>query len=398
MRSGFRIGKIFGIEVRVDWSWLVIFFLVSWNLATYMGELHGNWGAAVHWSVSIAGALLFFLSVLAHELAHSLVAQSRGIPVSSIRLHLFGGVSNIQREPDSPSSEFAMAILGPVTSLVIGGALLLITGLVANTSGGSGASPQDVLTRLNPTLTILAWLGSVNVILGVFNLIPGFPLDGGRVLRSILWAITDNLRQATQWASWIGQGISWLMVFAGIAMAFGVRIPLLGQGFASGLWLAFIGWFLHNAAVQSYQQMVIRDALEDVPVTEVMRRNPPTISPNRSVAELVHDYIMQTDERGFPVVDQGDLVGMVTLDDVRSISRDAWQSTRVQEIMTPKERLQTLTTEANASDALDSLAQFDIRQLPVLSEGRLQGLVRRSDIVKWLQLQSDIDSSLAATK
>ncbi|MGC9522865.1 MAG: site-2 protease family protein [Anaerolineae bacterium] len=398
MRSGFRIGKIFGIEVCVDWSWLVIFFLVSWNLATYMGELHGNWGAAVRWSVSIAGALLFFLSVLAHELAHSVVAQSRGIPVSSIRLHLFGGVSNIQREPDSPSSEFAMAILGPVTSLVIGGALLLITGLVVNTSGGSGASPQDVLTRLNPTLTILAWLGSVNVILGVFNLIPGFPLDGGRVLRSLLWAITDNLRQATQWASWIGQGISWLMVFAGIAMAFGVRIPLLGQGFASGLWLAFIGWFLHNAAVQSYQQMVIRDALEDVPVTEVMRRNLPTISPNRSVAELVHDYIMQTDERGFPVVDQGDLVGMVTLDDVRSISRDAWQSTRVQEIMTPRERLQTLTTEANASDALDGLAQFDIRQLPVLSEGRLQGLVRRSDIVKWLQLQSDIDSSLAATK
>ncbi len=394
MHSGFRIGKVFGIEVHVDWSWLVIFFLVSWNLATYMGDVHGNWDATVRWSVAVAGALLFFLSVLAHELAHSLVAQSRGMPVSSIRLHLFGGVSNIQQEPDSPGDEFLMAILGPVTSLVIGGGLLLITAVAANITGGPAGSPQDILAQLNPTLTILAWLGSVNVILGVFNLIPGFPLDGGRVLRSILWSITGNLRQATQWASWTGQGISWLMVFAGIAMAFGVRIPLLGQGFVSGMWLAFIGWFLHNAAVQSYRQMVVRDALDDVPVTEVMRRDPPTISPNRSVAELVHDYIMQTDERGFPVVDQGDLVGMVTLEDVRSIARDAWQSTRVQEIMTPKQELQTLSADSNASDALDKLAQLDIRQLPILSEGRLQGLVRRSDIVKWLQLQSDISGGL----
>ncbi|MGC9468982.1 MAG: site-2 protease family protein [Anaerolineae bacterium] len=390
MHSGFSIGKIFGIEIRVDWSWLVIFLLVTWNLASAMGTIHGAWGSMIRWGVAVSGSLLFFFSVLAHELAHSLVAKSRGLPVSSIRLHLFGGVSNIQREPDSPGSEFVMAILGPVTSLVIGGVLLLIVGFAADLPQGP---PEEMLAQLGPTLTVVTWLGSVNVILGIFNLIPGFPLDGGRVLRSILWAITDNLRLATQWASWTGRGISWLMIFAGTAMAFGVRIPFFGEGLISGLWLAFIGWFLHNAAVQSYRQLVIRDALEDVPVTEVMRRNPPTVSSDRTVADLVHSYIMQTDDQSFPVVDQGDLVGLVTLQDVRSVPRDSWETTRVREIMTPAQALVTLSLEDNASRALDELAGRDIRQLPIVNQGQLEGLVRRRDIFKWLQLQSDVDIS-----
>ncbi|MGC9347683.1 MAG: CBS domain-containing protein [Anaerolineae bacterium] len=397
MRSGFRIGKIFGINVRIDWSWLVIFFLTSWNLAAELANLHGTWSPVLRWGLAISGSLLFFLSVLAHELAHSLVAQSRGMNVRSIRLHLFGGVSNIQREPDSPGAEFVMAILGPVTSLVIGGALLLVIGLT--TQVGALDSPREALRQLNPAVTILAWLGSVNLILGVFNLIPGFPLDGGRVLRSIIWAITGNLRVATRWASWTGQGIAWLMIFGGIASVFGVSVPLVGGGGISGLWLAFIGWFLHNAAVQSYRQLVVRDALDDVPVSEVMRKNPPTISPDQTVATLVQDYIMQTDDYGFPVVEEEHLVGIVTLEDVRSISRQEWDITSVREIMTPEEDLVTMTPDDSAATALEQLAGRDVRQLPVLQDENLVGLVRRRDIVKWLRLQSDSDiGGLQATR
>jgi Zn-dependent protease len=389
MRSGFRLGKLFGIQIRVDWSWLVIFFLISWNLSTSLGEAHGDWNTILRWSVAVVAALLFFLSVLAHELAHSLVAQSRGMTVRSIRLHLFGGVSNIQREPDSPKSEFVMAILGPVTSLVIGVVLLVLVALTSNLSAVSGQPAQQMLGQFGPVTTVMLWLGSVNLTLGIFNLIPGFPLDGGRVLRSILWAITDNLRRATQWASWVGRGISWLMIFAGISMAFGANV--LGGGFANGLWLAFIGWFLHNAAVQSYQQMVIRDALEDVPIDEVMQRNPETVRPDRTVGNLVHNHIMQSDDHAFPVVEDDQLVGIVTLDDVRSVPRDKWGSTYVREIMTPAEELVTVNPDEDASRALDQLAGRDVRQLPVLREGRLEGLVRRRDIVKWLQLQSDVN-------
>ncbi len=391
MHSGFRIGRLFGIDIRVDWSWLVIFFLITWNLAAAMDAIHAQWDVALRWGVAVAGSLLFFMSVLAHELAHSLVAKAQGITVGSIRLHLFGGVSNIQQEPDSPGREFLMAVLGPVTSLVIGAALLLITGFATTLFGSPATSAQEMLGQLNPTFTILAWLGSINILLGVFNLIPGFPLDGGRILRAVLWALSDNLRLATQWASWVGQGISWMMIFSGIAMAFGVQIPFFGEGLVGGLWLAFIGWFLHNAAVQSYQQMVVRDALEDIPVAEVMRRNPPTITSDRRVSELFSEYIMQTDDQGFPVVDGGQLVGLVTLQDVRETPREAWETTQVREIMTPAEALVTVGPEDGAIHALDELAQRDIRQLPVISGGQLEGLVRRRDIVKWLQLQSNVD-------
>jgi Zn-dependent protease/CBS domain-containing protein len=388
MHSGFTIGKIFGIQIRVDWSWLLIFFLVSWNLASALQSLHSAWGTLLTWGLAISGALLFFISVLAHELAHSVIAQSRGIPVNHIRLHLFGGVSDIQREPESPRGEFIMAILGPFTSLVIGGLLLLVTGAIARPAFSSGSSPERILSELGPVTTILVWVGSVNITLGLFNMIPGFPLDGGRVLRAILWRLTGNLQRATQLASWAGQTISWLMIFSGIMMAFGANIPFLGQGLGSGIWLAFIGWFLHNAAVQSYRQMVVRDALEDVSISEVMRRNPPTVTADTTVADFVHNILMQTDERGFPVLDQDQLVGLVTLQDVREVPQERWQSRQIRDIMTPETELASLSPSDTASTALELLSRLDIRQVPILEDGELRGMVRRRDIVKWLQLLS----------
>ncbi len=392
MRSGFGIGRIFGINIRIDWSWLLIFFLITWNLSAAFGQLHSDWGAGLTWGVAIVAALLFFASVLAHELAHSLMARARGVPVRSITLFLFGGVSNIQRDPPSPMAEFLITIVGPITSFVIGGVLLLLAGL--GTGGlDTGGDPNRMIAQLSPATTLLVWLGSINVIVGLFNLIPGFPLDGGRVLRSILWGITDDVRRATRWASWVGQGIAWLMILGGISMVFGVQLPFFGTGFINGLWLAFIGWFLNGAAVQSYQQVVIRDVLEDVPVSRMMRTDPPTVPPAISIDTLVDEYVMRQDDHAFPVLEEGRFVGLVTLDDVRSVSRERWGSTTVGDIMTPLSELVTTTPQEDATDALNKLSERDVRQLPVMQNGQLVGLLRRRDIVKWLRLHAELQSA-----
>jgi Zn-dependent protease/predicted transcriptional regulator len=390
MRSGFSVGRIFGINIRIDWSWLFIFFLVTWNLGTVFGQSHPNWETVQVWGLAIVAAILFFTSVLAHELAHSLVARARGIPIRSITLFLFGGVSDIQREPTSPGVEFLMAIVGPLTSLVLGGLLVLLAGAGVGSLASAMSDPTTAIARLSPLTTLLLWLGSINVILGIFNLVPGFPLDGGRVLRSILWAATNNLRRATRWASGVGQAIAWLMIIAGIAMVFGVQIPFFGTGLVGGLWLAFIGWFLNGASVQSYQQVIVHDILEGVPVERIMRSNPPTVFASSSVGSLVHDYVMGTDDHAFPVVDNGRLVGIVSLEDIRKVSRSIWDTTDVRQIMTPADQLIVAAPEEDAAEALDKLMQRGVGQLPVLHLGTLVGLLRRQDIFKWLQLHAEL--------
>jgi Zn-dependent protease len=247
MRNGLRIGQLFGITIYVDWSWLLIFLLVTWNLATGFAQVHPNWGPGLSWSVAIVAALLFFASVLAHELAHSIVARAQGIPVRNITLFLFGGVSNIQQEPRSPRDEFLMAIVGPITSIVMGVICLLVAGAFVRLPADAAVNLGSVLAVLDPLTTLLLWLGQINILLGIFNLLPAFPLDGGRVLRAALWALTGSFRTATRWAAGVSQLIAWLMIGAGIAMVFGVEVPFFGSGFVSGLWLAFIGWFLSSA-------------------------------------------------------------------------------------------------------------------------------------------------------
>ena len=389
MRNGLRLGKILGIEVRVDWSWLFIFFLVTWNLAMVFGQRHADWGLAVTWGTALAASLLFFASVLAHEMAHSLVARSRGMPVHNITLFLFGGVSNIQREPTSPQSEFLMAIVGPLTSIVLGYFFLILAHTTISPWQVSSAEIETMIGRLSPLSTLLLWLGPVNILVGLFNLLPGFPLDGGRILRSLLWAVTGNLRKATRWAAGAGQALAGLMIFLGFAMVFGVWLPIFGSGSIGGLWFVFIGWFLYSASTQSYQQVVIRDILQGVPVSRMMRTEPPQVSPNITIDELVGDYIMRADDYAFPVLDGDELVGLVTLEDVRKVSRDEWPSTRVAEIMTPGAELVVVAPANDAAEALNLLSQRDVRQLPVVQDGRLVGLLRRRDMMKWLQLHSE---------
>ncbi len=388
MHGGFRVGKLFGITVTIDWSWLLIFVLIAWDLSSTFGQVDPQWSVGFQWTMAILAALLFFASVLAHEFAHSLVARARGIDVRSITLFLFGGVSNIQRDPDTPGAEFIITIVGPLTSLLLGFLMLLVAGVGVLEARQAITNPLNLMSQLSPFATMMLVLGSVNVALGIFNLIPGFPLDGGRILRSILWKITGNVQKATRWASWVGQVIAWLLIVGGVAMIFGITIPFFGTGFLSGLWLVFIGWFLNSASAQSYRQVLLEHLLEGVPVSRLMRPNPQTVPPVISVGSLVHDHIMGSDERSFPVVQGDQLVGLVTLDDVRRVTRDKWDVTHVSDIMTPADKLATAEANEESSEALQKLMQRDVNQIPVLENGNLVGLLRRQDIIRWLQVQS----------
>jgi Zn-dependent protease/CBS domain-containing protein len=389
LRSGFGIGKIFGIHVRIDWSWLFIFFLVTWNLAFVFADHNPEWNLYFRWGLAIVASLLFFLSVLAHELSHSLVARARGIPVRNITLFLFGGVSNIEREPKSPKGEFLIAIVGPLTSIIIGG---ILVGL-ATALGGPipTTSPTGFIVQAGPAITILLWLGSINILLGIFNMVPGFPLDGGRVLRSIFWSITGNFRRATRYASMVGQAVAWLFILAGIAMIFGFQIPIFGSGLIGGVWLAFIGWFLNSAASQSYHQVVIQDILGDVPVERLMRQDPPTVFSRITIDEIINERIMHSDDHAFPVVENDRLIGLITLDDIREIPKTEWTNTMVADIMTPEDKLITVTSQEDAAEAMQKLSRQDVNQLPVMEGNHLIGLLRRRDIVRWLQLHSDTE-------
>jgi Zn-dependent protease/CBS domain-containing protein len=387
MRSGFRIARLFGINIHIDWSWIFIFLLITWNLAgVVFPTIYPQMDFGNILLLSVAASLLFFISVLIHELAHSLMAKARGLPVRRITLFIFGGVSNIEREPPSPATEFLVTIVGPLSSLGLGVLFIYLGG--RNLESMQIPSLQ-AFSQLEPVNTLFLWLGSINILLAIFNMIPGFPLDGGRILRSILWAATDNLRRSTRIATWVGQAVAWIFILAGIAMVFGFQIPIFGTGLVGGLWLAFIGWFLNMAASQSYQQVVVSDMLEGVPVARLMRSDPPMVDPQTRISRLIDKYIMGTDERAFPVLEHDRLVGLICLEDVRKVPRQEWDERMVQDVMTPADELVTLSPRMDANEAFQMLTRKDVRQIPVIENGQLVGLLRRRDIVRFLQLQSD---------
>jgi Zn-dependent protease/CBS domain-containing protein len=388
LKTGFRLGKIFGIDIHIDWSWLLIFALVSWSLVSSFSPAHPDWSVSLRWAVAASAALLFFASILGHELAHSIAARYKGMPVRNITLFVFGGISNIQREPNSPFAEFIITIVGPLTSFVLGSIFLV---LGAGTFAVNNAMPADLtlaLASFGPLATILLWLGSVNILIALFNLIPGFPLDGGRLVRSALWAVTDDLSKATRWASLLGQAVAWVLILTGIGMMFGLNVPFLGTGVISGIWILFIGWFLQNAAIQSYRKVVIQDILEDVPVKRLMNQDVPTVRADLTVQALIDNHILQSDHQAFIVLEGERMVGMVTFDDVRKVESEARKSTLIKDAMTPSEKLLVVAPEEEASDAFNRLQSGNTRQLPVVTREGIVGLLRREDIVRWLQLHS----------
>ena len=255
----FRLGRLFGIDIRIDYSWLFIAVLLTWNLSSVFAGLHPDWPMVESIGIALLASLLFFGCIVLHELAHSLVAGRYGLRVRSITLFLFGGVSNIEHEPPSARAEFFMAIAGPISSILLGFVFLFLAQASATFAPGVSRDldVSRALAGLDPITTLLAWLGPINLVIGVFNLVPAFPLDGGRVLRSILWGASGNLHKSTRRVSALGQVFGWFFIVTGIAMAFGVHILFFGTGLVGGLWLAFIGWFLHSAAVQSYTRLAV---------------------------------------------------------------------------------------------------------------------------------------------
>ncbi|MDB5217770.1 MAG: peptidase, partial [Myxococcaceae bacterium] len=377
---------LFGIDIAVDWSWGLIVLLITWNLTEVFLRWHPSWSLGMSFSLAVVAALLFFSSVLAHELAHSLVAGGFGVEVHEIRLFLFGGVSNLDREPPSASAEFWIAIVGPLVSFALGLAFSVVAMAMMPVAVDPTASPWDTMARLGPIGTLFFWLGPINILVGAFNLIPGFPLDGGRILRAALWRMTGSLHKATLVSSLVGRGIGWAFIFMGIAMIFGARIPFFGQGPLSGTWLAFIGWFLSSAAHQSYGALLVHDVLDGVRISALMRRHGPAVPPSTSVSSLVNDWFMRSSERSIPVTQDGRLVGLVGIGDVSRLPREAWDRASVSEIMTPRERIIVAAPKDEALSALRKFAERDVEQLPILEGEELVGTLSRSEIARWLEL------------
>lgn len=383
--GGMTLGKLFGVRIALDWSLFVALWLIALSLALGLFPAwHPDWSPALRWGVAVVAAVMLFVSVLIHELSHALVARRYGLEVRSINLFVFGGVANIEREPETPRAELLMAIVGPLTSIGLGLLFLLLGGWLARL----GDNPERLMRDLGPTATMLFWLGPLNLFLGLFNLLPGFPLDGGRVLRAIVWRVTGDLQTATRWASRSGQAIGLVLVFAGLSMIFGARLPIFGTGMVSGLWIALIGWFLASAAAMSYRQLVVMHLLEGVPVRRLMRQDFVVIPPSLSIARMVDEHLMRTDQRAFPVLDDDRLAGIVCLDDVRTVDRDVWSEVAVGEIMTPLAALETVRPDEELTQALRAFSRRDVEQLPVVQDDRLVGVLRRRDILKWLELQA----------
>ncbi len=367
MPGSLRISRIAGIDIYIHVSWLIILVLLTWSLAVgWFPVLYPGWSTATYWVISLISALFLFVSVLLHELAHSLVARSRGLPVKNITLFIFGGVSNIEQEPKSPGVEFQVAVVGPVVSLLIG----LIAFLLDLPLRGS-KSPLDA---------ILAYLALTNVLLGIFNLIPGFPLDGGRVLRSIIWKITGSLRTATQAASIVGQVIAYLFIFWGIWQLF-------GSNFLNGIWIAFIGWFLLSAAQSANSQVMLQSMFRGVTVGDVMSTNPLTVPANISLQRLVDEYFLPHGLRSALVMQAEQLAGLITLSDIRHVPREQWGQVPVGHAMISLERLHVVSPQQSLNDVLPLMAGRDVNQLPVVQDGRLVGILSRDAIVRFLEVR-----------
>jgi Zn-dependent protease len=365
-RGAFSIGSIAGIRIALHPSWLVIAFLVTYSLA--VGELPDSfpgWDPPLYWFVGAAVAALFFASVLAHELSHALVARRFGVKVIDITLFIFGGAASLEGDTRRPRDEALIAAAGPVSSLAIGAALWGI---------GSFVDQAQVAA-------MIGWLGFINISLGLFNLIPGFPMDGGRILRAILWRIRGDEFAATRNAAAVGRGFGYLLVAIGVFVAF------QGGALFSGIWLALIGWFLSSAAESAVVQMSVQRSLRGVKVRDVMEEEPPSVSPNETIGELVNERLMRGEHRSFLVRhDDGGLAGIVTLSDVRRVPRDNWPNARVTDIMTRFTDVATVGPDNPVEGALELLQQKEVNQLPVVTdEGRtVVGLLTRAGILRMI--------------
>jgi Zn-dependent protease/CBS domain-containing protein len=370
MPGSFRLGKIAGIDIYAHLSWFIVLVLLTWSLASgWFVQLFPGWSTPTYWITAFISALLLFVCVLLHELAHSLVAQVHELTVKNITLFIFGGVATIEEEMKRPGIEFQIAVMGPITSLC----LAAIAFLLAWPFRGSNS----------PTEAVLDYLAASNFLLGVFNLIPGLPLDGGRVLRSIAWKITGNIQKSTRIASYAGQAMAFVFILLGIAAFF-------TGNFFNGLWSIFIGWFLLNAAQTANTQILLQNTLQGVPVDKVMNPRPVAVPANISLQKLVDEYFVPQGLQAAPVVQGEYLAGLITLTDIARVGRERWAYTPVGHVMRLLEQVYITTPEQPLHDLLDVMVTRGINQIPVVQDGRLVGLLSRESILGYLQVRENL--------
>lgn len=363
-RHTISLGRIAGISIDLDYSWFLIVGLLTWLLAAeyYPAEFH-NWSGSEYWLMGLATAVMLFVSVLIHELGHSIVAKRMGIPVPRITLFIFGGVSQIANEPPSAGSEFVMAIVGPMVSLGLAALFWELEPVVAFSS---------------PLVAMFKYLALLNLVLGIFNLIPGFPLDGGRVFRAIVWRFTGNYQRSTAIAAGTGRFCGFLLIFLGIWR-------VLAGDFLNGIWIAFIGWFLESAAAGILQQEGVKSLIGGHRVAEAMRRDFPHVSGDVTVQELVDKYVLPSGARYFVVDMNGRAAGLVTLTSIKEIPRPSWGQRSVSEVMVPLQRLDTIRPDAQLWSALERMGRDGVNQLPVVDDGKgIVGVLSRDDLVHYL--------------
>jgi Zn-dependent protease len=370
-RHTIPLGRILGIPIDLDYSWFLIAILITWTLAVsyYPAAVPGG-TSAEYWLMGAITAVLFFASILIHELAHSAVALRYKVPVSRITLFIFGGVSQIAGEPPSAKAEFQIAVVGPLTSLALAAFFYLL---------------ESPLAQIAPALAIAKYLALINAMLGLFNLIPGFPLDGGRVFRAIVWGAIKDFRRATMIAAVTGRFFGFVFIIGGVWDA------LRGDVF-NGLWIAFIGWFLESAAGAQLQQQMVQGLLGHHKVSEAMGEACTHVPADTSLQKLVDQEVLAHARRCF-LVDQGDHVaGLLTLHDVKEIPRPSWNTTTAAQAMVPLDKSNKIDANAELWSAMETMSRDGINEIPVMQGKSVVGLLSMADIVKYLQTMQQLRS------
>lgn len=370
-RHTIPLGRILGIPIGLDYSWFLIFGLITWTMAVgYYPAEFKNWPVVQYWIVAAMTAVMLFVSILLHELGHSVVAMYYKIRVRSITLFIFGGISQIATEPTTATAQFWISIAGPAVSFALAGIFFLL---------------QTIFTDLVPLMALVKYLAFINIVIGLFNLIPGFPLDGGGIFRAVVWGITHNLRRATLIAANLGRFIAYFFIILGVWQMF-------SGNFINGIWIAFIGWFLENAAMGQVRQLMIQDIMAGHRVSQAMNRQFTAIPADTSLQSLVDDHILGSGSRSFVVMKSNEAIGLLTLRHVKEISRSKWPTTTSAQAMIPIGRTKRVVPDAKLWTALKEMDRDGVNQLPVMVDGKIVGMLSREDVITFLRTLQELET------
>jgi Zn-dependent protease/CBS domain-containing protein len=373
LENRLQVVEVGGIPIRIHLSWLLVFGLVTWSLAAgYFPTEYPGWTGPTYWVIGAVTAIAFFASILVHELGHSWIARRNGIPIRSITLFVFGGVARIAREPETPGAEFRIAIAGPATSFALAGLF-----------AGAWLLVRDVPLLAAPAV----WLARINFMVAAFNLVPGFPLDGGRLFRAVVWHLTGSLTRASRIAAVAGQAVAFGLIGLGI-------LTVMQGNLIGGTWLAFIGWFLQNAAAHSHAEADLRQMLRDVTVAQAMTSDCRRIERGASLERIVREEVLGAGRRCFTVTEGARLTGLLTLHEIKAVPQDRWAAVTAGEIMTPVEKVTSVEPQTDLLTALEKMDDVDVAQMPVLTNGELVGMIGREQILHYVRVRGELGLSM----